>query len=229
MSRSVHDALVIMRTALGRLNENDPQASDQILLRYLNDFYSLIMPNDTKLFERFGTLSFTIDESNPTATYTFNEVGASEQFINISQEAFISFLDPIGSSYSWNRLAIFQDPGEFYDIWGINNEDILVRGYPTMMLYYGNEMVFRTIPNRPYLIKIYGYIKNDDFPDPDVNLPFDYWLRYLAYGGAVNYARDHRYDANARASIEATFKSERKQMLNHTHNQIKQSRPLPRF
>lgn len=229
MSRSVHDALVIMRTALGRLNENDPQASDQILLRYLNDFYSLIMPNDTKLFERFGTLSFTIDESNPTATYTFNEVGASEQFINISQEAFISFLDPVGSSYSWNRLAIFQDPGEFYDIWGINNEDILVRGYPTMMLYYGNEMVFRTIPNRPYLIKIYGYIKNDDFPDPDVNLPFDYWLRYLAYGGAVNYARDHRYDANARASIEATFKSERKQMLNHTHNQIKQSRPLPRF
>ena len=229
MSRSVHDALVIMRTALGRLNENDPQASDEILFRYLNDFYSLIMPNDTKLFERFGTLSFTIDESNPTATYTFNEVGASEQFINISQEAFISFLDPIGSSYSWNRLAIFQDPGEFYDIWGINNEDILVRGYPTMMLYYGNEMVFRTIPNRPYLIKIYGYIKNDDFPDPDVNLPFDYWLRYIAFGGAVNYARDHRYEPSVRASIEATFKSERKQMLNHTHNQIKQSRPMPRF
>src|SRR5690606_40768791 len=59
--------------------------------------------------------------------------------LNISIEAFISFLDPVDNSTSWNSLQIYENPGEFYSIWGINNTEILVRGYPTMMLYYGTE------------------------------------------------------------------------------------------
>jgi hypothetical protein len=218
-----------MRVALGRRNANDPDSSDALFLSYVNDFISLSMPNDTKLFESFGTLSFTIDETSPNATYTYNDVGADAQFMNLSQSAFISLLDPVGHSVSWNRLLIYQDPGQFYRIWGINNEDILIRGYPTGMLYYGTEFVFRTLPNTAYLIKIYGYKKNEDFPTPDVDLPFDYWLRYVSYGAAVNYARDYRFSADVRALIEATFMSERKLLLTHTHNQIKMSRSMPRF
>ena len=154
--RFVQDALDIMRTALGRRNENDPDSSDETLLRYLNDFVSLSMPNDTKLFESFGTLSFTIDETHTDGVYTFNDVGASADFMNISQNAYISLLDPVNNSVSWNQLPIYQDPGEFFAIWGINNDEILIPGYPTMMLYYGNEFTFRTIPNTSYLVKIYG-------------------------------------------------------------------------
>lgn len=227
--RFVQDSLDIMRTALGRKNENDPEATDEVLLRYLNDFVSLIMPNDSKLIESFGTLSFVIDPSHPDGVYTFNDVGASFDFINISAEAYISIRDPLGRSVSWNQLPIYQDPGEFYAIWGINNEEILIKGYPTMMLFYGNEFVFRTIPEREYLIKIYGYKKNFDYPTPDVPLDFDYWLRYVAYGGCVNYARDYRYAAESIARIEQTFKSEKKQMLTRTHNQIKMARAMPRF
>ena len=229
MERFVQDALDIMRVALGRRNENDPDSSDDLFLRYLSDFVSLSMPNDTKLFESFGTLTFTIDESNTSGVYTFNDVGADFQFMNISQEAYISLLDPVNNSVSWNYLPIFQDPGEFFAIWGINNDEILIPGYPTNMLYYGNEFTFRTIPQTAYLVKIFGYKKNDDYPSFDTPLQFDYWLRYVAYGAAVNYARDYRYDANSRALIEATFKSERKLQLTHTHNQIKMSRSLPRF
>lgn len=228
-TRFAQDALDIMRIALGRRNENDPDASDELFLRYLNDFISLQMPNDTKLIESFGTLTFTIDESNPTGVYTFNDVGADFEFMNISQEAYISLLDPVNNSISWNSLPIYQDPGEFFAIWGINNDEILIPGYPTGMLFYGNEFTFRTIPNTAYMVKIYGYKKNFDLPDPDVPLDFDYWLRYVAYGGAVNYARDFRYAADARGLIEATFKSERKLMLTRTHNQIKMARALPRF
>ncbi len=228
-TRFVQDALDLMREALGRKNENDPDSSDQLFLRYLNDFVSLSMPNDTKLFESFGTLSFVIDETNTTGVYTFNEVGADFEFMNISQEAYISLLEPINNSVSWNYLPIYQDPGEFYAIWGINNEEILIPGYPTNLLYYGNELVFRTIPNTSYLIKIFGYKKNADYPDADQPLQFDYWLRYVAYGAAVNYARDFRYEASARQLIEATFKSERKLQLTHTHNQIKMARSMPRF
>ena len=228
-NRFVQDALDLMRIILGRRNENDPDASDEILLRYLNDFYSLSMPNDVKLYESFGTLSFEIDESNTTGVYTFNDVGADSQFMNLSQEAYISLLDPVNNSVSWNRLPIYQDPGEFFAIWGINNEEILIPGYPTNMLYYGTELTFRTIPNTAYLVKIFGYKKNSDFPDADEPLPFDYWLRYLAYGAANNYARDFRYDAQTREMIKQSFSSERKLLLTNTHNQRKMSRPMPRF
>jgi len=235
-TRTVQQVLDIMRVALGRRNENDPDSSDSLFLSYLNDFYSLVMPNDTKLIESFGALTFTIDETNTTGVYTFNDIGASHEFINISQEAFISLLDPVNNSVSWNQLPIYQDPGEFFMIWGINNDEILIPGYPTMMLFYGNEFTFRTIPQTSYQVRIYGYKKNSDFEDseengnaPDQDLPFDYWLRYLAYGAAVNYARDFRYSPEARSMIEATFKSERKQMLTRTHNQIKMSRSMPRF
>ena len=228
-TRFVQDALDLMRVILGRRNANDPDSSDNLFFKYLNDFVSLTMPNDMKLFESFGTLSFTIDENNTTGIYTFNDVGADSEFMNISQEAYISLLDPVNNSISWNRLPIYQNPGDFYSIWGINNDEILIPGYPTAMLYYGTEMVFRTIPNTAYLIKIYGYKKNADYPSFDTPLQFDYWLRYVAYGAAVNYARDYRYEPNARSLIESSFKSERKLQLTHAHNQFKMARALPRF
>lgn len=228
-TRTVQEVLDLMRVIIGRRNENDPDASDEILLYYLNNFASLSMPNDTKLFESFGTLTFTIDEGNTTGVYTLNEVGADSDFINLSQEAYISLLDPVDNSVSWNYLPIYQDPGEFFAIWGINNDEILIPGYPTGLLYYGNELTFRTIPNTSYLVKIYGYKKYDNYPDADTNIQYDYWLRYLAYGASVDYARDYRYEAQARSMIEASFKSERKLQLTHAHNQIKMSRAMPRF
>ncbi len=237
MARTVTNVLDIMRRAIGRRNANDPSASPSMLISYINDFVSLTMGQDVHLFENYGTLSFTIDETTDTGIYTFNDVGADARFTNISMEAFISFLEPEENSTSWNSLEIYQDPGEFYSIWGINNTEILVRGYPTMMLYYGTEFVFRTLPERPYLINIYGYKIVEDFPvdvdsgivvgDPE--LPQDYWLRYVAYGAALDYARDFRFEDSDIAKIQRTFQSERKHVLTRTHNQAKMNRAYPRF
>lgn len=228
-TRFVSDVLNIMRLALGRRNENDPDSSDDTMLYYLNNFVSLTMSNDVRLFEQFGTLSFTIDESNTTGVYTFNDVGADHDFVTTSQECYISLLDPVNNSVSWNYLPMYQDPGEFFSIWGINNDEILIPGYPTNLLYYGNEFTFRTIPNTSYLVKIYGYKKNNDYPDADQPIQFDYWLRYLAYGAAMDYARDFRYASNVKAELKADFAHERKLMLAHTHNQQKLQRCFPQF
>jgi hypothetical protein len=97
------------------------------------------------------------------------------------------------------------------------------------MLYYGSEFTFRTIPNTAYLVKIYGYKKNEYYASDGDNLQYDYWLKYVAYGASQDYARDYRYSPEARTLIETTFKSERKLQLAHTHNQIKMSRCMPRF
>jgi len=145
-------------------------------------------------------------------------------------EAFISLTEPADESISWNKLMIYQDPGEFYSRWGINNTDILTAGYPTAMLYYGTEMVFRTIPDTSYDVTIYGYKEYAGFGDVgNPALPFDYWLRYLAYGAALNYARDYRFEASALNQLKTEFGHERKLLLTRTHNQKKNSRCVPRF
>lgn len=234
-TRNVSDVLRIMRLAISRRNANDPDSSDTTLFQYIQDFIALTMSDDLKIFENFSTLIFTIDQGNPTGVYTFNEVGASETFVNLSSEAFISLLDPPQNSVSWNKLWIYQDPGEFFSIWGVNNEQILIPGYPTMMLYYGTEMTFRTIPNTAYQVRIYGYKEVPEFatePPEEIGnqlLPQAYWLRYLAYGAALNYARDFNFDPSAIQGITYSFQHEKKLLLTRTHNQIKTQRGFPRF
>ena len=233
MAQLVSDCLRTMRLALGRRNENDPDSDDSTMMQYLDDFVSLTMTDDVKLFEQFGTLRFSIAPPAVginTGVYTFNQVGATDQFSNISVEAFISLTTPPNASVSWNRLWISQDPGYFYNYWGVNNETVLIPGYPTMMLYYGTQLVFRTIPNTSYDIFIYGYKMIPAFSgDGNQPLPFDYWMRYLSYGAAMNYARDYRFDTEKRAQLQTDFAHERKLLLARTHNQIKISRSLPRF
>lgn len=221
-----------MRKAIARRNENDPDSNDETLMQYINDFYSLTMSDDVKLFEQFGTMTFDIDETNTSGVYKFPDpaLGNSFEFVNISSEALISLTNPVNNSVSWNQLYIYQDPGEFFFRWGINNDETLIPGFPTEMLYYGDEFTFRTIPNTLYTVKIYGYKKNLDFDNiGNEELPFDYWMRYLAYGAALNYAADNKFSQESTAQITTGFNRERKHLLTRTHNQIKISRCFPRF
>jgi hypothetical protein len=231
MSQTFADSLRIMRLAIGRRNVNDSDSDDTTLMQYISDFVNLTMTNDVKIFEQFGTLEFSIDETNTTGVYTFSEVQdqGGILFSNISAEGFITLSDPPSGSVSWNRLAIYQDPGIFYDKWGVNNTDVLIAGYPTEMLYYGDEFVFRTIPDTSYNVIIYGYKIVDEQDSTSNSLPHDYWMRYIAYGAAANYARDYRYEQGSLSAIEKSYARERKLLLTRTHNQIKQSRALPRF
>jgi hypothetical protein len=228
MARTVQNVLDIMRLAIGRRNENDPDSNDAKLLSYFNDFLTLTMSDDVKLFDNFGTMSFTIDQTVTDGVYSLVGLDINARdFVNISSEIMISLTDPVDSSVSWNVLNLYQDPGEFYGYWGINNTSILSIGFPTDVLYYDNELVFRTIPDTSYTVNIYGYKQNIDIVDSTLNIPFDYWLRYLAYGAALNYAKDFRYDTESRSMIKDSFNSERKLLMARTHNQIKINRSKP--
>ena len=82
--RHVSDCLRIMRLAIARRNANDPDSTDEVLFQYIQDFVALTMSDDLKIFEQFGTLIFTIDETNTSGVYTFNEVGADSNFVNFN-------------------------------------------------------------------------------------------------------------------------------------------------
>ncbi len=234
MAYLLSDCFNIMRRQIGRNNVNDPDSTNDALLFYINLVYATMMNDDVRLFENYGTLIFNIDATtpaNPGAVYTFNDIpGVTQQFVSISKEAFISILDPPLNSVSWNRLPIYQDPGEFYMIWGVNNLDILIHGYPTMVLFYNNEFVFRTLPNVPYQVQIFGYTQNNALPnDPNSAISYDYWLRYISVYAAYLYAMDYRYEAEDLARIKQNYNREKKNVLTHTHNQIKMARCMPSF
>lgn len=226
MTRNLDDVLRIMRLAIGRRNLNDPDSNDDTLIQYVQDFLTLKMSDDLKIFENFAPFEFTIDETATDGIYSLED----SNFVNFTSVAFISLTDPVNGSISWNRLCWYQDPGEFYGYWGINNDDILIAGYPTDILYYNNELVLRTIPDDDYTIRIFGYKQNDELStDGNPPIPYDHWLRYLAYGAALDYARDYRFENEDLSNLERNFRSERKLLLTRTHNQVKTQRCYPKF
>lgn len=232
MARTVSQALDLMRRAIGRRNANDPDATPAILLEYLNDFYSLIMCNDVKLFELYGTLEFTIDENGQNGTndgvYTWNSLGIDQNYINLVEEGFITLTSQADGSTSWNELSLHQNPNRFFGKWGVNNIDVLTTGYPTELLFYGNELTFRTIPDTSYDVILYAYKQNSDFNEND-SIPFDYWLYYLVYGASQLYAANFRVSPETMQNIEKQYQKHRRLVLTRTHEQAKKSRGAPSF
>lgn len=227
MSQSVSDVLRIMRLAIGRRSEVDPDSTPDVLLGYINDFVTLKMPNDIKLFEQWSTMEITLTQG--VDVYLFPSTTGAEDFVNLNNEVLCSLQAPVGSSVSWTRLQVYQDPGEFYGYWGVNNEDVLIEGFPTQVLYYDRQLVFRTIPNNTYKIYWYGYKRVGEYEGGEDTLQTDYWMRYIAYGAARDYARDYNISPERKANIDRTFTDERMLLATQTHVQITKQRCLPRF
>lgn len=230
MSRVVSDLLRIMRLGAGRRNALDPDSTDAVFLQYANDFIQLSMPDELKIFEELSTLQFNIDTTPDDGVYNLSDIAEAVDFVNIGPEAMISLAAPADNSVSWRHLNWHQDPKSFYEYWGVNNKDILISGAPTDVLYHGNELVFRTIPDQEYIVYIYGYKRSSALSsEGDPALPYDHWLRYVAYGGLQQYATDYRMDGETKQNIDRAFAHERKLMAARLHNQIKNQRSIPRF
>lgn len=226
MTRIYSDAIDIMRVATGRRNQNDPDSTTEMFLQYVKDFVTLTFCNDLKAYENYGTYEFTIDETSTDGVIEFD----TTYFINLGGQGFVSLTTQPTDSTSWNEIQIYQDPMQFYQKWGVRNEDILIRGYPTEMLFYGNEIVVRTLPDVSYTIQIYGYTREIDADvTTSKEIPYDWWLRYIAYGAARDYAVDFRLSESTKQSIEKEFRRQKNLMLTRTHTQRRNSRCQPRF
>lgn len=229
MTQSITDVLRVMRLAIGRRNLNDPDSNNATLFRYVQDFMELTMADEFKLHEQWNTLEITIDATTTDGVYLFPDSSTSEVFATIDPNALITLSSPAGSSVSWQPLRVVQEPDTFYRYWGINNEDVLVTGTPTEVLYYGKQLVFRTIPNDTFDVQFFGYKYVDRPGETTDDLPFDYWMRFVAYGAAKAYAADYRLDPEAVNNIERNYRRERNLLMSRVHDQIKSERCVPRF
>lgn len=167
------DMITIMRNVTGRVDSSDPLFSDSVMMKYLNDFLNLIMPQDVRLYE------------NKT-WYEFNTVvDQSEYNINLDTLGYTT-LGPLAYVDGF-RMEWFQSPGLFYGKWPETQTYTSQR--PVDILYYDNQLVFRGPPDEIYEVKIQAYaVESTVSTSTTVDSP--YFWRYAAYGAALDLFSD---------------------------------------
>ena len=182
MAKTFTDVITILRRIVGENDGNDPDATQDILLDYVLNFYNLIMGQDIKTHDQFTWYEF--DTVIDTDIYTFKGAG----FTNIYPPIYC-----IDSNSSNTVVNFFMNPNEFYLRHPVDNtnED---HSRPCDLLLYNDELLIRPKPDAVYTIKIKAYkefqVDVTDVGTPASAIDQDYFLRYLAYGAALDYFAD---------------------------------------
>lgn len=226
--------LQIMRKVIGQRDASAPDATDDILLEYINEFIQLNMPQDVKLLD-----NWTFYEFNTVANDYDYDFGADANGVTYSIVRPPAY-SINNASATQNSLKMYwhQSPERFYNIWGyITDTDDLTTGQPTDILFYENQFVLRPVPDAVYTIKMRAYKTNQtmeggdslqDGGNPIGNFTWDYTYRYIAYGSARDYLRDF-LDTETLAQIEPAYQEYRELMLSRTAAQNLSKIKTPRF
>lgn len=207
------DCITIMRNVTGRVDTSDPQFSNSIMLRYLNDFLNLIMPQEVRLYENKTWWEFTLTTSD-TDPYP----------VDLQTLGFTT-IGPLAYSGGFN-MEWFQSPGLFYAKWPETQSYQEQR--PVDVLYYNNALVFRGPPDQSYDIKISAYKVEPTMDTSDELLQNDYFWRYAAYGASLDIFSDYGEidNYNKYYPIFMRYKS---LVYSRTNQQMMSQRAYPTF
>lgn len=219
MVKSARDIVDIMRKATGRLDSSDPMFTDQIMLGYINDYYTLEMGQELRLKEKRTWWEFIYGaaDPNPLPVDLQQPFGApsSTQFTTIGP-----YCTADGFEVFW-----YEDPAQFYAIWPETQAYQPQR--PTYVLYYNNTLTWRGPPDRDYFMKINAY--QVEVPmlldDP---IQSDYLWRYIAYGAARDLLNDYG-EVDKANLIAPAFNDYRSKVYARTYQQQMNQRSTPRF
>lgn len=220
MTVSTADLILILRNVTGRVDNTDPQFTDEIMIGYLDRFIQLTSTQEIRLFKNYTWYEFPIDETtdNPfpvdlqTITMVNGTVGAST----------------IGPLCYANGFPVFwyEAPQEFYAIWP-ESQPTYAPQRPTYVLYYNNSLTFRGPPDQTYQIKIQAYQVEIQLNGAN-GLNQDYLYRYVCYGAALDIFGDFgeidRYN-----EVFPLFKRYRAHVTSRTNSQYQNQRPSPEF
>lgn len=218
MTKTAGDSLAIMRRVISVTDGFDPNATDNILLEYLDDFYQLEFPQDIHLKENFKFATF--DTVANQQDYEIDTL-FSETFTNFSQPVYVDDL----------RMVYYENPAVFYDVWPIDTTNVQP-GQPTDILFFDNKFTLRTIPDGTYTIKILAYKINPNFIngsgnyDSTIEISEDYWWRYIAYGAAIDWLSDFGQPERLQ-SVIPMFQKYKSLIANRSAIQLMTQRPLP--
>jgi len=220
----------IMRNVTGRVDENDPSFTEEIMTDYLNAFLQQEHPTECRIFENHTWWNFTIDETTADPLpVNLDDLG----FSTIGPLAYVSYAD-VSLNPNTFKLFWYEDPGEFYYRWPWNN--IFTPQMPTYVLYYNQELTFRGPPDQAYDIRISAYKIDYSFSGGTStnagsilsNVPQAYLTRYLAYGAALDILSDYG-EMDKYNEVFSVYRRYRGQVMARTWNQLQSQRTAPDF
>jgi len=219
MAKTFNDVITIMRRIIGENDGNDPDSTNDVLLDYVANFYKLIMGQEIKSHDLYTFFSFdtVVDQD----TYTFKDQG----FTNILPPVY-----SIDSNSNTVEIDYYEDTKSFYDRHPLDNTNEPA-ARPFSMLFFNDEILLRPKADAVYTIKIRAY-KELSVPssggelDATQDIDQDYFLRYIAYGAALDYMADFGNYENY-ANIEPIFKRYKNLVLMRTAKQATTQRTKP--
>jgi hypothetical protein len=219
MTVSTADLILILRNVTGRVDNTDPQFTDEIMTNYLQNFITLSSTQEIRLFKNYTWWEFTFgpNEDNP---YSFDlEAIELSNGGNIGASTIGPLCYASGFPVVWH-----EDPQKFYAIWPETQTYTPQR--PTYVLYYNGSLTFRGPPDIDYNIKIQAY--SLELQLTETGLQADYLYRYVAYGAALDIFSDFgeldRYN-----EIFPVFRRYRALVYSRTNSQYQSQRPSPEF
>lgn len=228
LPQSTSSVLQILRNVTGRVDQNDPAFTNQIMIDYLNAFLQQEHPQEVRIYQNQTWWDFTIDETtvNPYPV-DLDALG----FSTINAPAYIAYDAPNPNAFP---LFWYQSPSDFYARWPW--QAVFTPQMPTYVLYWNNELTFRGPPDREYNVRISAYKIDYSFPGGSntnagsilSNVPNAYLTRYLAYGAALDILSDYG-EMDKYNEVFQVYRRYRAQVLARTWNQWQSQRTGPDF
>lgn len=220
MTVSTADLILILRNVTGRVDNTDPQFTDDIMTQYLQNYISLNATQDVRLFKNYTWWEF---DFGPSKANPYSVSLESLSLSNGEGNVGASTIGPLAYAAGF-KLDWYENPAEFYARWPETQEYQPQR--PTAVLYYNNSLTFRGPPDIVYAIKISAY--SLELQSSSSGLQSDYLYRYIAYGAALDIFSDFG-ELDRWREIFPVFQRYRALVYARTNCQYQNQRPSPEF
>lgn len=226
MSKSGADIISIMRNVTGRVDASDPLFSDAIMLQYANDFLTLEMGQEVRLYQNWTWWNFTIDPTSPDPypvnldTLGYTTLGPTAYILATDQ------LTPAVPDFAGFVLFWYQSPSTFYSIWP--DTQIYQSQRPTDVLYWNNQLIFRGPPDQEYNVKIMAYKVEAELANLTAEIDTAYFWRYVAYGASLDIFSDYG-EMDKYSTTMPAFMRYKHLVYARTNQQLQNQRAYPTF
>jgi hypothetical protein len=225
MPKSGADIISILRNVTGRVDASDPLFTDTVMLGYVNDFLSLEMPQEVRLYENKTWWEFNIDTS------TADPLPVDLEALGYSTLGGMAYIVDTNTTVTPNTVNLFdlwwyQSPSVFYGLWPQQSPNTPQR--PEGVLYYNNQLIFRSPPDRQYGVKIQAYKIESTLTGTGSEITSSYFWRYIAYGAALDIFSDYGEVDKYQATMPA-FMRYKGLVYARTNQQLQSQRTYPTF
>jgi hypothetical protein len=206
-----------IRDKIRRLSgrNEDEQITDAELNTYINKYYQIVFPLESRPIELNVWFETTLTEG--VDTYTL----ASLDF----DDRYLTFDKPV--TVNGKTIILYLNPNEFFNIYPENQE--YDNGKPEAVLLYNNELVFRRPPDAIHINFKASALSRPQALVNDSDTPFrEEWGALIAYGATIELLEDAG-EIETIQIILPMYEKHKRDLTAKVRKQFENQRSIPKF